>query len=147
MSNREPTRTSWSYQNTAYASVIRHLVTLGTNPDSTPVTCPKEGCIIKLYHIQHLYRHIEAKHPEDKRHSRIYSNHSPSTSTETSSNDVAMITENDNEDEMEVVTDDYEEASFINLSQSFVDNFLNDEYLKVCCYFCYALINKLIFRV
>lgn len=138
MANRQGFRTSHSYQNTIYALSISRLASLGTNPNSEPVNCPKVGCKTKLFRTQQLYRHIETKHPEEKRHTRNYSTNilstssslSPSISTETPNIDNVALSSED--EEMDFSNNDYEEMPFFSTSESFVDDYLNDEYLKVC---------------
>ena len=140
----EDRRKKWSYQNTIYAPAISRLVSLGSNTKSEKVFCPKNGCNEKLYLTQQLYRHIEEKHREDQLHTRKYStkvnfprNYAPSTSaTAPNTDDVSMNSEN----EIEYSNDDHQETLLMNTSESFVDDYLNDKYLKVCIYFIWNFI-------
>lgn len=63
------------YRETIYAPVISKLTQIDLNKDNSKFEiCPKDGCDIKLYSRYCLYLHIEMKHEEDKRHSKIYYN-------------------------------------------------------------------------
>ena len=72
MASQGSSRSTWNYQNTAYSYAITQLNSLGKNPNSVAVACPKEGCPFQFLLTQQLYAHIERKHPEDRRHQRDY---------------------------------------------------------------------------
>lgn len=146
---QESSRTSYSYKDTIYALPISRLVSLSTNPSAIPVNCPKVGCKTKLFLTQQLYRHIETKHPEDKLHTRNYSRNAPSTLTtaETATipnTDETVISENE---EMEFEDVYYAGVPIINTQpDSYVDDYLNDEYLKVCNHSYMPYLKFLFFR-
>lgn len=62
----------WGYQNTIYKTVITQMGYFGPNKDKDKfVYCPNKQCenmFVKLYNRYYLYRHIEERHPEDKKH-------------------------------------------------------------------------------
>lgn len=155
-SQQESVQTRWSYKDSIYSLAITRLTSLGTNSESVSVNCPKNGCKTKLYRKQQLYRHIETAHPEDKLHNRKYSNNAPSTLATAVAEEEEEVTlpntENvvmsDVEEMMETENDYHEEVPFINTQfNCFIDDYLNDEYLKVCKYFCISLYNMFYFRV
>lgn len=145
---QESLQTRWCYKDTIYALPISRLVSLGTNQNAVPVVCPKVGCKTKLFLKKQLYRHIETKHPEDKLHTRNYSSSALSSlTTETTTipnTDEIVINENE---EMEFENSLYEEVPIINTQpDSYVDDYLNDEYLKVCNYSIMFYLKILFFR-
>lgn len=137
-------RTTYIYKKTIYSFAITRLTSLGTNPNSVSVNCPKIGCKTNLFRTQQLYRHIETAHPEDKLHIRNYSSSFSSTSTAAEAEPALSIdnvvftdaVEMSSDEEMDIENDYYEEVPIANIhSESYVNDYLNDEYLKVCNYF------------
>lgn len=66
---------NYCYKDTIYSSTIAELGQFGPNKEKTKfVLCPHKDCqnpSVELYTKYYLYRHIEERHPNDKKHKSV----------------------------------------------------------------------------